>query len=209
MKKQRKLYFLLALVFILSFSCLHVSAASDSAKSSKAAVQRSVTSFFNATKKYNIKKITKCFADPDDVLVARGDKTFQNLYKRTNKKISYSVKSIRVKGKNASVKVRCKYPNLTNMYNTLTTELIVYQAMYPNATLKDLTAYVDYRLPLLYRDLSSKNKIRYTTKNLTLKLKKTQNTWKLTTCTSAMTNMMHGNYLKFYKQYMEMLESYL
>lgn len=197
MKKTKKRYFLLALALILSFSCLPVSAASGS---SKADVQKSVNGFFAAAKKYNTKKMSKYFEKPEEILLdTKGNealKSAEKLFNRTNKKLSYKIGNIKVKGKNASVKVKCRYQDLSGVYKKMYVELALYIAANPDATLENALIYEFKTLPKVYKAELKKGRIGYSTKNITLKLRKSNNTWKMKKCTDAVTDMLHGNILK-------------
>ncbi len=201
MKKTKKRYFLLVLALILSFSCLHVSAASGSFKSD---VQKSVNGFFAAAKKYNTKKMSKYFEKPEEILSdTKGNealKSVEKLFKRTNKKLSYKISNIKVKGKNATVKVKCKYQDLSDVYKKTYVKLALYIAANPDATLEDALIYEFKTLPKVYKTELKKDKIVYTTKNITLKLRKSNNTWKMKKCTDSVTDMLHGNILKTNKE---------
>lgn len=199
MKKTKKRYFLLAFALILSFSCLHASAASGS---SKAAVQKSVNGFFAAAKKYNTKKMSKYFEKPEEIVSdtdAANDpalKSAEKLFKRTNKKLGYKISSIKVKGKKATVKVKCRYQDLSDVYRKTYVELALYIAAHPDATLEDALIYEFHTLPKIYKAELKKGNIGYTTKNITLKMRKSGNTWKIKKCTNDITDMLHGNILK-------------
>lgn len=197
MKKTKKRYFLLALALILSFSCLPVSAASGS---SKADVQKSVNGFFAAAKKYNTKKMSKYFEKPEEILLdTKGNEALRSaekLFKRTNKNLSYKIGYIKVKGKNATVKVKCKYQDLSGVYKKTYLELALYIAANPDATLENALIYEFKTLPKVYKAELKKGRIGYSTKNITLKLRKSNNTWKMKKCTDAVTDMLHGNILK-------------
>lgn len=201
MKKTKKHYFLLALALILSFSCLHVSAASGSPK---AEVQKSANGFFAAAKKYDTKKMSKYFEKPEEILLdTKGNaalKSAEKLFKRTNKKLSYKINNIKVKGKNASVKVKCRYQDLSGVYKKTYVRLALYIASNPDATLEDALVYEFKTLPKVYKAELKKGRIGYTTKNITLKFRKSNNTWKMKKCTDPVTDMLHGNILKTNKE---------
>ncbi len=107
---MKKRILLLLLVLIMVFT-MPVTANAASAKSS---VNKSVKNFLSATKTLNTTKMNKHIYRKKDKFKKSELKELPNVVKyakKHNKKMSYKITSTKVKGKNATVKVKITYVN--------------------------------------------------------------------------------------------------
>lgn len=159
-------------------------------------VKKSVDRFFKYAKQYNTSKLTKCFTKPSSVKLFIENSYMPQYYKKYNKRISYKLKSIKVSGKNATVKLSYKYPNRYNVFKAAFENSVYYQLKNPNISESQLLKYMYERICV-----HSKAGIDYSYGNLTLKLKKSGSAWKITSFNSKIDNLLHSNYTKAYNDY--------
>ena len=159
-------------------------------------VKKSVDRFFKYAKQYNTSKLTKCFTKPSSVKLFIENSYMPQYYKKYNKRISYELKSIKVSGKNATVKLSYKYPNRYNVFKAAFENSVYYQLKNPNISESQLLKYMYERICV-----HSKAGIDYSYGNLTLKLKKSGSAWKITSFNSKIDNLLHSNYTKAYNDY--------
>lgn len=159
-------------------------------------VKKSVDRFFKYAKQYNTSKLTKCFTKPSSVKLFIENSYMPQYYKKYNKRISYKLKSIKVSGKNATVKLSYKYPNRYNVFKAAFENSVYYQLKNPNISESQLLKYMYERICV-----HSKAGIDYSYGNLTLKLKKSGSAWKITSFNSKIDNLLHSDYTKAYNDY--------
>ena len=164
--------------------------------SSQKQVKKSVDRFFKYAKQYNTSKLAKCFTKPSSVKLFVENNYMASYFKKYNKRISYELKSIKVSGKTATVKLSYKYPDRYSVFMTAFENAVYYQIENPNASESQLMKYLYERICK-----HSKVGIDYNYGNLTLKLKKSGSSWKIASFSSKINNLIHSNYIKAYNDY--------
>ncbi|MEE0420118.1 MAG: hypothetical protein UDG86_08755 [Lachnospiraceae bacterium] len=111
MKRMKKTMTLLV-IFIMVSLALPVSA---QAQSRKAAVNKTVNTFFANAGKLNSKKMNKCFVSKG-VLIFDAPAGLRKELRPYSKNLSWKIKSTRITGNKAKVRVRVKYRSLSKAY---------------------------------------------------------------------------------------------
>lgn len=181
MKKLKTLgIVLILLVSTLTFS---VTAEAKTSKKTLNAVNKVVKTYFNAEKKSKTSVMNKCLAKPQ---VGSFKNSYLEKYiKKQNKKLSYKITSTKVKGKNATVKVKCTYMSAYGLYKIafLNTAIHYYNA---NPSDKEIYNYVSQWIKAHekeYPPTAGK-------KTITIKLVKKSGTWKISRMTDDMKNIL-------------------
>lgn len=159
-------------------------------------VKKSVDHFFKYAKQYNTGKLAKCFTKPSSVKLFVENNYMASYFKKYNKRISYELKSIKVSGKTATVKLSYKYPDRYSVFMAAFENAVYYQIENPNASEAQLMKYLYERICK-----HSKVGIDYNYGKLTLKLKKSGSSWKIASFSSKINNLIHSNYTKAYNDY--------
>lgn len=140
----------------------------NTAKSSKTATEKkritkTIKALFSAVKKYDLDKASNCFITPSYIpLFLNTEDGFLRLVKTQNKKIKYQIKSISVKGKKATAKIRCTYINAAPA-------ILLTEQHAPHASMDDYWNEIYYHVQ---NGLFSKKTV-----TITLSMKKIGNTW--------------------------------
>ena len=105
--KRFKILLLLALSLIVFSGCTK---SIDNSPEGKA--KECVNNLFKSIKEFDLKSIYTYFNETDEALFddefTKGEAIF-NYFKKTNKKLKYSIDEVTVDGDNATVRVHCKY----------------------------------------------------------------------------------------------------
>ena len=159
-------------------------------------VKKATDSFFSALKKYDIKKLQKCFVTPKKVSLFTKKKYVAKYVRSHNRSLWYQIQDIKVSKKAATVTVSCNYYNgYTPIYESLD-DCVYYTAGKKRVSSSALDKYQYKRL--LYYDRYYAN---YSDAKVTLKFKKVGKNWKLQNPSTQLYNVMHCNYTKAYNDY--------
>lgn len=165
------------------------------------AVKKTVDNFFSAAKKYNISKIKKCFSNPKNLKLFESKKYMAKFFKESNWDLDYAITSIKVNKKSATVKVKCTYYDYYNVFLYSFDDVVSYIAKNPKASSAQIDKY-QYKRTVKWEnkliDYAYDDPIH---KTITIKLKKIGKTWKISSYTKSMDNVIHRNYRKAYNAY--------
>ena len=159
-------------------------------------VKKAADSFFSALKKYDIKKLQKCFATPKKVTLFAKKKNVAQYIRTHNKSLKYQIQDIKVSKKTATVTVSCNYFNAYSQFYDSFDDCVSYLIKKKHVSDSALDKYQYNRL--LHYDKTEHN---YVTAKITLKFKKVGKNWKLQNPSTALYNAMHCNYTKAYNDY--------
>lgn len=139
----------------------------NTAKSSKTATEKkritkTIKALFSAVKKYDFDKASYCFTASSIPLLGNTEDGFLRFFRTQNKKIKYQIKSISVKRKKATAKVRCTYINAAPA-------ILLTEQHAPHASMDDYWNEIYYHVQ---NGLFSKKTV-----TITLSMKKVGNTW--------------------------------
>lgn len=164
--------------------------------SSQKQVKKSVDAFFKYAKQYNTGKLKKCFSKPSTVQLFVDNNYMAKYFQKYNKRISYTLKSIKVKGKKATVSLTYKYPNRYNTFSVVFENAFYYKLENPYISDSQLYKYMYDKACQ-----NSKAGTDYSYGKLTLELRKYGSAWKITSFSSKINNLIHSNYPKAYNDY--------
>ena len=159
-------------------------------------VKKATDSFFSALKKYDIKKLQKCFATPKKVTLFAKKKNVAKYIRTHNKSLKYQIQDIKVSKKTATVTVSCNYFDAYSQFYDSFDDCVSYMIKKKRVSDSALDKYQYNRL--LHYDKTEHN---YVTAKITLKFKKVGKNWKLQNPSTALYNAMHCNYTKAYNDY--------
>lgn len=159
-------------------------------------VKKAADSFFSALKKYDIKKLQKCFATSKKVTLFAKKKNVAKYIRTHNKSLKYQIQDIKVSKKTATVTVSCNYFNAYSQFYDSFDDCVSYLIKKKHVSDSALDKYQYNRL--LHYDKTEHN---YVTAKITLKFKKVGKNWKLQNPSTALYNAMHCNYTKAYNDY--------
>lgn len=115
MKKRLLLFFVMIIVMLCPITV--------NAKSEKAKVNDTVKKYFKMVKKTDLDGVNKMAYSKkykiEDTKGFKSNKPILKYIKKYNKKITYKILSTSVKGENATVKLRVKYVDSTDVYSNL------------------------------------------------------------------------------------------
>ena len=159
-------------------------------------VKKVVDSFYSAAKKYDVKKMRKCFVRGSDLKVFVEYKQMASFCKKYNKRLRYEFRSLSVKRNRATVKVYCRYPDASFAVEKALIENKYYFLDYPddsaadfrNAVYKDILFNIDYD-----DDFSLWGE------TITFKLVKKGSSWKIEKPNFKMTDSINCGYESGYK----------
>lgn len=182
------------------------------AAGSKANVKKTVKNFFKYAKQLNCKKMQSCVTSDCKETVGGLEVTpaLTDYMKKRNKSLSYSIKSVKVSGKTATVKVKCKYLNSENAYVKMLEEMFT-------KLLSDIEAGKDYSNyseeeqgkvidELIEKSLANNPKAyetKYKTKTFNIKLKKVRGKWKISKIDKNLLDAITSNYQSAGEKYFE------
>lgn len=193
---MKKVKVLLATVLAISL-CLAPMSASAASKKEIKNVQTTVKKFYNAAKVYNAPRMKSCFVNPDDLKAFVTMKEMANYCRKQNKKLKYTIRSTKVKGKSATVKVRCTYKNAYDAMYYSFDDAVFYKLIHPYCSERELQINQ-------YKELLSNVKIfgvPMNTKTITLNLKKVNGKWKISKVTRSILDSINCNYESAYQDY--------
>ena len=193
---MKKVKVLLATVLAISLCLAPISASAASKKEIKN-VQTTVKKFYNAAKVYNAPRMKSCFVNPSDMKAFIENKEMAKFCRKQNKKLEYSIRSTKVRGKNATVKVRCTYADAYYHIYFACGDVISYNLLYPQCTPEGLRRYQYERVLSNVDDLG----IYTNTKTITLNLKKVKGKWKISNATRKIMDSVNCNYESAYQDY--------
>lgn len=177
----------LLLVLIMVFS-IPVTADAASAKSS---VNKSVKNFLSASKTFNTTKMNKYIYRKNDKFKKSEIKELPNVVKyakKHNKKMSYKITSTKVKGKNATVKIKVTYVNSRPVAD----EYI--RIMFNDAFSGIDTGTTEY-IDTTWGKASKKvTKLKTKTKTISINMIKDGKTWKIKKVKEDLTNIILADF---------------
>lgn len=152
-------------------------------------ISRSLNLFFSAAQLYSKSKMQKYIAT-GKVTTFSNAKTQAAWRKYTKLYLRFKIKSITVSGRKATVKLYCQYPDATAPYSRALTQANNYYYYHPDTSSEKMDSIFNAYI----RKYLSKREIKTTT--ISLSLVKNGTTWKISRYTSALDNIIHGNYSK-------------
>ena len=159
-------------------------------------VKKATDSFFSALKKYDIKKLQKCFATPKKVTLFAKKKNVAKYIRTHNKSLKYQIQDIKVSKKTATVTVSCNYFDAYSQFYDSFDDCVSYMIKKKRVSDSALDKYQYNRL--LHYDKTEHN---YDNTKITLKFKKVGKNWKLQNPSVTLYNAMHCNYTEAYNDY--------
>lgn len=168
--KKRILSLLLVLIMVLTIPV------TTEAASAKSSVNKSVKNFLSASKTLNTIKMNKYIYRKKDRFTKSELKQLPNITKyakKYNKKMSYKITSTKVKGKNATVKVKVTYVNSRPVANEFMNILIVDSF---NGIDTTTVKYIDTTWGKASKKVS---KLKTKSKTISISMIKSGKTWKI------------------------------
>lgn len=152
-------------------------------------ISKSLNTFFTAAKNYDISKMKKCFSNGK--IRPFSNKSLQASWRKYTKAyLRFKIKSVSVKGKKATVKLYCQYPDGTDAFQTALSEANAYYYYHPETSNEKMNnIFCSY-----IRKYLKKREIKTTT--ISLNMVKKGNTWKISKYTASLDNVLQGNYEK-------------
>lgn len=200
MKKKLRnanlLILILALLLSL-FPCSAVDAASNKSKAEKV-----VRTYINATKSYSINKMNKCFrTKPKNAFFVK-KKALAKYCKKYNKKTTYQIKSTKIKGKSATIKVSVTSPDCYLIFSCAFDDFENYYIDYAlehgkNPSSSKGNAYLMKRIQY-YTDMFG---VEYNTRTITFKLIKTKKGWKIQSASRRIKDIANCRYEEAYDDF--------
>ena len=193
MRKKDCVIFCTCLFMILCFMPLKTEAASNKTK-----ITKTINTFYKAAKTYNVGKMKNCFVRKSDLKAFVEMKEMANYCKKQNKNLKYEIKSIKINGKNATAKVKCKYMSAYNaIYNSFS-DTITYMILYdPNLSGRaiNIKTYQFFKKNLRYSPAVKKTRI------VKFKLVKKGKAWKIEKGSRAIIDTLSCDYESAYQNY--------
>ncbi len=183
--KKRILSLLLIMFMVFS---IPVTADAASAKSS---VNKSVKNFLSASKTFNTTKMNKYIYRKKDKFKKSELNELPNIVKyakKHNKKISYKITSTKVKGKNATVKVKVTYVNSRPVADEFMSIMIIdaYSGIDTSTT-----KYIDTTWGKAAKKVSN---LKTKTKTISISMIKDGKTWKIKKLKDDLTNIVLADF---------------
>lgn len=183
MHKKRK-SLCLVLFLLIALLALPATAEAKTSKKTINAVNKVVKTYFNAQKKLKTSVMNKCLVESN---VGRFKSSYLEKYiKKHNKKLSYKIKSTKVKGKTATVTVNCTYQSAYNLYNAAILDAALHY-FHANPTEKEIYDYVSNWIKKHAGEYSPVAK----KKTIKIKLVKRKGAWKISSFTDDMKNILY------------------
>lgn len=158
-------------------------------------VKKVTDTFFKYLKKYDIKRMKKCFATPKKVKLFASKKNVAKYIRKHNKSFWYQIRDIKVSKKTAIITVSCNYFNAYDNFQESFDDVLHYMG----SKKRSGSAVDKYQYKrLLYYD---KYYADYSDSTFTIKLKKVRKSWKLANPSKALYNAMHCNYTQAYDDF--------
>lgn len=182
------------------------------AASNKANIKKTVKNFFKYAKTMNIKKMknyvtSDCKEKIDDLNTTPALKAFM---KKRNKSLTYSIKKVKVSGKTATVKVKCKYLNSNSAYVKMLDDLFTWlfteginNTDYSTYTEEEQQQLVDNVIKKSFANNAKAYEKKYKTKTFTIKLKKVSGKWKISQVDKNLLDAITSNYQSAGEKYFE------
>ena len=189
MKKMKKIVPLLVAA-IMVFLAVPVS---TQAQSQKAAVNKTVNTFFASAKKLNCKKMEKCFV-PAGVVIFDERASLCNVIRPWSRKLTWGIKSTKVTGNKAKVTVQANYVSIAKAYYAMLwkTTLSGVEAPKKNPA-KDIWL-KKYEMKQL-RNCLKKYPPDKITSSLKISLQRKNGKWKITQATDRLLNVVYCDLL--------------
>lgn len=185
---MKKITKIISIILVLSL-VIAIPTNAMAATSNKKQIEKTVKNFYSYSKKMNIKKMKSC--------VYKGklkyqDSVFVKTSKKYNKNLSVSIKSVKIKKKEATVKAKVKYKSLYDAYYNTYYDLILWTIVNPDASQKQMTKKYNVFLNSEIKD----NKPKTKNKTITISMIKYKGKWKIKKVTNNMYNTIHCDVVK-------------
>lgn len=186
MKAEKGKYFLWAvlLLLVLAFPV------TGNAALSKKQVNKSVESFFGYARKLNVGKMEKCFVKQNGKIF-QASKAFCKTIRPYCKKMKWKIKSTKISGSKAVVKVRVDFESLEKSYKAAMDAVFENGIGEPDFTVKSGTKTM---IKTLKKQLA-KNKSRQVYSVVNIRLKKSGGKWKITKPSDLLLNAVYCDYI--------------
>lgn len=181
------------------------------AASDKSKITSTVNNYFNAAKSLNLKKMNKYSygtfeSDGDNLELVSYIPSLNKYIKTRNKSMSFNIKKIKVKGKSATVTVKCKYMDSSDTLATVLLDFV------NTVNENDSQGYSDIELFNIYNS-AIKESLKgvddaygktYVTKTFKIELTKQKGTWKINKNNYDLSNVVTSNYFETIKLFSEL-----
>ena len=190
--KKQLLHTVLCLLLILTLIPTPVYAASKS----ETAVRKQTVKFLKQVKKYNEKGVTNCFL-PKDMrktldMYPQSSKQGQVVRSLQKKYFQYEIKSISVKGKKATVKVKATYYDGCAVFTNAFWDTVQYSLSHPNLTDAEYDKYLA-KYQKKYIKQYGKN---LTSKTVTITFAKYKGKWKIKNTNTKLDDMLNCRFTR-------------
>jgi len=190
MKRMKKMIPLLT-VFIMVFLTVPIS---TQAQSKKAAVNKTINTFFARAKKLNCKKMEKCFV-PAGVVIFDEPASFCNVIRPWSKKMTWKIKSTKISGDRAEATVQVQYRSISKAYFEMWLKTSYYEVEEPKKSQAKIIWLKKYEMNLL-RECLKKVKPDEITTHLKISLQKKDGKWKISHATDRLLNVVYCDLLR-------------
>lgn len=189
MKKMKKIIPLLAAAIML-FLAVPVT---TQAQSQKAAVNKTINTFFASAKKLNCKKMEKCFL-PAGVVIFDERASLCNEIRPWSRKLTWRIKSTKITGDKAKVTVKANYMSIAKAYYAMFCQTTLSGVEAPEKEQAKDIWLRKYEMKQL-RDCLKKYTPDKITSNLKISLQRKNGKWKITQATDRLLNVVYCDLL--------------
>lgn len=187
MKRMTKIVTVLTLLFTLALAV----PVTGRAASPKAQAMKSVHAFFRAGKNLNVKKMEKCI-EPHAEFIFQLPYMYKDILRPYCRKMTWKIRSCKVRGDRAVVKMRVDYESLKDSYWYAMDDNLHYAIQHQNSDIEK--AEKRFRR-YLKKDASKYGSEGYYYGNLQIRLRKINGKWKITEPVEELLNITSCGYL--------------
>lgn len=201
MKKMLRNTNLFVLIFALLLSLTPITRVD--AASNKTKAEKVVKTYINATKIYNVNKMNKCFrSKPKNTFFVK-KKALAKYCKKYNRKTTYRIKSTKIKGKNATIKVSVTSPDCYFIFLDSFEDFEDYYVDYylrhgrnPSSAKAN-----KYLMECIRYYTWERDGVEYNTRTITFKMIKTKKGWKIQSASRRIKDIANCRYEEAYDDY--------
>lgn len=188
------------IIFILVMSPIYNNAYIVSAASDKTKIKSTVNNYFNAAKKYDVKKMNKYVKNinTSELEDISSYSSLRNYIKTSNESLEYSIKKINISKNTASVIIKCKYLDSSSIYKYAFRNILLFAFLNADKNYSDktLTKKINSLFKKHLNYAKSVKSAKYKTKTFKINLLKEKWTWRIETVNYDLANSITANYLK-------------
>lgn len=169
------------------------------ADSKQRKIINAVGKYFSAAKKYNPKKLNKCFAKKTSgsFFSTSSRKYMVQYLKKQNKDIKYDIQSVSVSGKTATAKVKVTYTDAYKVFYRSFNDAVNYSISHPGISNSAFHNYFSKQL----KNNTRRYDVKIRTRTIKFSYKNIKGKWKISKNTLAIRDIANCRYEEAYKDY--------